>query len=65
MPQSWWGKALVLVYMIGYWYYLLSTIYFAWPKLTLFGYGAFAVAQAPISILWPLWLWLGYRPLMP
>ena len=53
------------IYMVGYWYYLLSTVYLAWPKVGLFGLGMFAVPQAFISILWPLWLWMGYRPFMP
>jgi hypothetical protein len=62
---SWLGKSLGVIYMIGYWYYLLSTFYLAWPKLSLFGFGPFAMVQALVSIPWPLWLWLGYRPLMP
>jgi hypothetical protein len=59
------GEAIAVVYILGYWYYLLSTLYLAWPNLTWFNYGPFAVVQAIISILWPLWLWLEYRPLMP
>jgi len=59
------GEAIAVIYMVGYWYYLLSTFYFAWPKLSLFSFGPFAVTQAFVSIPWPLWLWLEYRPLMP
>jgi len=59
------GSGIVIIYMVGYWFYLLSTIYLAFPKLSWFGWGEFAIPQSLISILWPLWLWLGYRPLMP
>lgn len=59
------GLALGAGYLVGYWYYMLSGLYLAWPKVGLFGLGQFAIPQAFISILWPLWLWLGHRPLMP
>jgi hypothetical protein len=59
------GEVIIGAYFVGYWYYLLSSTYLALHKISWFGLGYWAVPQASISILWPLWLWLGYRPLMP
>jgi hypothetical protein len=59
------GTGIAIIYMMGYWFYLLSTIYLALPKLSWFSWSVFAIYQSLISILWPLWFWLEYRPLMP
>ena len=59
------GQVVLGAYFIGYWYYLLSSAYLAWPKVGFFGLGQFMIPQAFISLLWPVWLWVGFRPFMP
>ncbi len=71
MSNTRWVKAIARFYLIGYVYYLISSIAMASPTLSLQTYGelattgGYAMAQAFIAILWPLWLALGFRPWTP
>jgi hypothetical protein len=56
------GKVVLGAYFVGYWFYLISAMVLAWPNLTLWTYGSYALTQAMVAILWPAWLIIG-RPL--
>ena len=57
------AKMFAVVYIFGYWYYWIIMMIAAWPKLGLMSYSTYAVTQAIVAVLWPLWLALGSRPL--
>lgn len=53
------------LYFLGYWYYLLSTAWLGVAKLGWFSLAPWIIPQAFIAMLWPVWLWIGYRPWLP
>ena len=63
MPQSWWGKALAGIYIVGWWVYFIWTAVAAWPHLSFFSWGNYVVFKGMYAFLWPLWLilyWFGF-----
>jgi hypothetical protein len=52
MPTSWWGKTIVVVYIIGYWLYVSAAAIDAWPLMGWFQWWNYVVWQACYAVFW-------------
>jgi hypothetical protein len=60
------NKVGLWAYLTGYYAYLSSAVYFAWPKLGWLAIiGMYGVYQSFIALVWPVWIIIGYWPLVP
>lgn len=56
MPKSWWGRAIVVVYVAGYWLRLAIIGFVMWPRLGLGEWRWYMTWQTLYGLVWPIWL---------
>ena len=54
MPRTWWGKALMAVYVAGYWLYVAIAAAYAWPNLSFWSWWTYVLFQAVYAVFWPI-----------
>lgn len=57
-PMPWWKAALILVYPLGYWVYLIAAGVATWDRMAFGQWVAYMTVQLVYGLLWPLWLLL-------
>jgi hypothetical protein len=50
MPTSWWGKTIIVAYIIGYWVYVSAAAIDAWPLMGWFQWWNYVVWQACYAV---------------
>ena len=64
MPKTWWGNAVLGVYLLGYVYFVIDAGVRSWPFLGLFEWWRHMGGQAMFQTFWPLWVvlrWCGVQ----
>ncbi len=54
LPGTWWGKAALWTYVLGYFLYIIAAGISAWPHLTLYQWWNYMAFQGVYGIGWPI-----------
>lgn len=60
MPESWWGKTILAVYLGGYCYRIIDFGLATWRDAPFFDWWQMMGFQAMAQSFWPLWVALHY-----